>query len=351
VLYDKLKQLASKGDPLAATFKSGQHLTRIEVQLKGRGVPFKKIRHLHRYADVDLLGGLHLRKLKRLRDDAKPLHLLAADRLRRLIYKYGIQAVKKRFSSSQWAYIEKTLFRVLEGEEIPDLRLRLKRSINDWLENRIRRPRLPNAKWLRRIEMLAELISIHTSMLFRSPPSFSFPARLVEEQVAKFALERGMVGAASMGYSRFWEQQEFQGGGLYVGNSRNSSNSPFCNIVFTEHVKHTAGRKVFWLYVLIGKLEQFRLRRAESRWERVSEANLGQLFAQAFEGCRNAWQSAPRSGGGSAYERSGSCALLGHDRKNAVLKDLAEGDSVCQNRPQCAFLREGPWGFDRTVAG
>jgi hypothetical protein len=111
------------------------------VQLKGRGVPFKKIRHLHRYADLDLIGQLHLRKLKRFRDDAKPLHLLAAGGLRRLIHKYGLHAVKKQFSTSNWAYIEKTLFRVLEGEGIPNLRRRLKGSIEDWLEDRIRFPR------------------------------------------------------------------------------------------------------------------------------------------------------------------------------------------------------------------
>ena len=112
------------------------------MQLKCRGVPFKKIRHLHRYADVDLLGGLRLRKLRRLRDDGKPLHLLAAGGLRRLIRKYGLQATKKQFSPPHWAYIEKTLLRVLEGEEIPDLGLPLKRSIEDWLEDRIRFPRL-----------------------------------------------------------------------------------------------------------------------------------------------------------------------------------------------------------------
>jgi hypothetical protein len=138
VLYDKIKQLAAKGDSIADAFRPSEYLTRIEVQLKSRGVPFKKIRHLYRYADVDLLGQLRFRRLKRLRDDAKPLHLLAAAGLRRLIHKYGLQAVKKKFPSSQWAYFDKTLFRVLEGEEIPDLRLRLKRSIEDWLENRIR---------------------------------------------------------------------------------------------------------------------------------------------------------------------------------------------------------------------
>jgi hypothetical protein len=138
LLYDKIKQLAAKDDPLADTFGPGEYLTRVEVQLKGSGVPFKKIRHLYRYADVDLLGQLHFRKLNRLRDDAKPLHLLAAGGLRRLIHKYGLHAVKKQFSPSHWDYIERTLFRTLEGDEMPDLRLRLKRSIEDWLEDRIR---------------------------------------------------------------------------------------------------------------------------------------------------------------------------------------------------------------------
>lgn len=145
LLYDKVKQLKAKGDPLADTFSPDEYLTRIEVQLKGRGVPFKKIRHLHRYADVDLLGLLNFKRLKRLRDDAKPLHLLAAAGLRRLIHKYGLHAARKRFSPSQWSYIEKTLFRTLEGEEIPDLRRRLKRSIEDWLEGRIRFARFPGA--------------------------------------------------------------------------------------------------------------------------------------------------------------------------------------------------------------
>ena len=141
VLYDKVKQLAANHDPLADTFRSGEQLTRIEVQLKGRGVPFKKIRDLDQYADFDLLGQFKFIRLKRLRNDAKPLHRLAAGRLRHLIHKYGLQATKKRFSPSHWAYIEKTLFRAPDGEEIPDLRLRLRRSIEDWLEDKIRWPR------------------------------------------------------------------------------------------------------------------------------------------------------------------------------------------------------------------
>ena len=141
LLYDKIKQYAAKRDPMAHLFQPGDQLTRIEVQLKGNGVPFKKIRDLHRYMEVDFLERVRFRKLRALRKGAKPLHLLAAAHLRHLIQRYGLHATKKRFSPSQWAYIEKTLFQTLEGKEIPDLRLRLKRSIEDWLENRIRFPR------------------------------------------------------------------------------------------------------------------------------------------------------------------------------------------------------------------
>jgi hypothetical protein len=80
-----------------------------------------------------------------LRDDKSPLHLLAAGRLRSLIHKYGLHAVKKRFSPTQWVYIDKTLFQILVGKEIPDFRLELRRSIEDWLENRIRFVRFKTA--------------------------------------------------------------------------------------------------------------------------------------------------------------------------------------------------------------
>jgi hypothetical protein len=144
LMYDKVKQLTAKDDPMADAYGPGEYLTRIEVQLKGRGVPFHMICDLHRYAHVDLVGQLRFRRLRTLRHNAKPLHLLAAGGLRRLIHKYGLHAVKKRFSPPHWAYIEKILFRVLEGEEIPDLQRRLKRSIEDWLEDRIRFPRFKN---------------------------------------------------------------------------------------------------------------------------------------------------------------------------------------------------------------
>jgi hypothetical protein len=144
LLYDKIKQYGKIGDPMVNLFGPSDQLTRIEVQLKGKGVPFKRIRNLRRYLDVDFLEQLRFLKLRTLRDDSKPLHRLAAAQLRDLLHKYGLHATKKRFSPSQWAYIEKTLFQTLEGKEIPDLQFRLRRSLEDWLENRLRFPRFPD---------------------------------------------------------------------------------------------------------------------------------------------------------------------------------------------------------------
>jgi hypothetical protein len=62
VLYDRKRRLRAEHDPRAAMLDPDEDLTRIEVQLKGAGVPHRKLRHIHRYADVDLLAGLKLRR-------------------------------------------------------------------------------------------------------------------------------------------------------------------------------------------------------------------------------------------------------------------------------------------------
>jgi hypothetical protein len=140
LLYDKVKQLTAKGDPLADTFGPGEYLTRVEVQLKGRGVPFKKIRHLHRYADVDVLTGLKLRRLTSSRSHKKPLRAMAAAYLARQIEVFGLHAALKQFPSSHRAYIKKLFLVDVDEGEAPDIRGRMKKSIQDWLEDRIRFP-------------------------------------------------------------------------------------------------------------------------------------------------------------------------------------------------------------------
>jgi hypothetical protein len=145
-LYEKVKQVAAKGNADAKLlYTAGEQVTRIEVQLKGRGVPFKEFRHLHRYLELDLFNALQFKGLRIVRNGAKPLHVLAGIGLRHLISLHGLQGAKKRFPPSRWASLEKTFFRDLEGHGVPDIGLYLERSNRDWFENRIRFPRLEPA--------------------------------------------------------------------------------------------------------------------------------------------------------------------------------------------------------------
>ena len=98
VLYDKVKQPAAKCSPWVRMFQPDDQLTRIEVQLSGPSVPFRKVRHLYRYSELDLLAHVKFGQLNKLPGDAKPLHRLAMEGLRHSIRRYGLQATKKRFS-------------------------------------------------------------------------------------------------------------------------------------------------------------------------------------------------------------------------------------------------------------
>jgi hypothetical protein len=141
LLYDKKRRLRAEHDPQAAMYGPGDELTRLEIQLKGAGVPFKKVRHIHRYADINLLSGLKLRCIVASSNHKKPFHTMAAAHLANQIVDFGLHATLKRYPSSHRAYIEKLFLEDVDGGEVPDLRLHLKRSIEDWLEDRIRFPR------------------------------------------------------------------------------------------------------------------------------------------------------------------------------------------------------------------
>jgi hypothetical protein len=63
VLYDKAREQLAKGNIWANMLQLGDDLTRVEVRLTGRAVPFKKIRHLHHYADINFLANVRFRRL------------------------------------------------------------------------------------------------------------------------------------------------------------------------------------------------------------------------------------------------------------------------------------------------
>ena len=53
----------------------------------------------------------------------------------------GLQGTAKRFSPSEWAYVKKTFLTQMEGAEVPDVKLLMRKSMRDWLEDRVRFPR------------------------------------------------------------------------------------------------------------------------------------------------------------------------------------------------------------------
>jgi hypothetical protein len=121
----------------------GEHLTRIEVQFKGVGVPFRKLRHLDRYLDIDPLASLEFRRFVPQSAPAKPLRSMAAAHLADEIEQFGLQAALKQYPSSQRAYITKLFTEEIEGNELPDIRQAMQSGIRDWFENRIKFPRFP----------------------------------------------------------------------------------------------------------------------------------------------------------------------------------------------------------------
>jgi hypothetical protein len=141
LLYDRKRRLRAEHDPQAAMYGSDDELTRIEVQLKGTGVPHRKLRHLHRYADIDLLAGIKLRRLISSANYKKPLRKIAAAYLAGQIEDFGLHATLKQFPSAHRAYIERIFLEDVDGVEVPDIRQILSKAIQDWLQDRRRFPR------------------------------------------------------------------------------------------------------------------------------------------------------------------------------------------------------------------
>jgi hypothetical protein len=77
LIYERLKRLRLKGDPLAAVFREDDQLTRLEVQFRGKGVPIREFAQIRRYGDIDLLKGVSFLELLRVRGTLKPQQRLA----------------------------------------------------------------------------------------------------------------------------------------------------------------------------------------------------------------------------------------------------------------------------------
>jgi hypothetical protein len=142
LIYDRLARLRAIGDPLADYYTLGDKMTRVEVQMKGKGIPFRSFSEIEQYADLDMLPSLSFWNAGRKQDGLTSMNALAAEGLLRRIEEYGLQQVSKMYSSQTWGYLQKRLLVPASESEFPDVNRLLKQSTRDWLEDRFRFPRL-----------------------------------------------------------------------------------------------------------------------------------------------------------------------------------------------------------------
>ena len=144
LIYDKRAEQRANQSPDNKIVYSRDSLTRIEVQLKGAGVPFKRLENIHKYARIDLLENLRWLRLRTKAEPSKAAQYLAQEGLRALIRTNGLQRVSKMFPSAVWAWIREKYFEPMQNSDRPKLNARLRKSVQEWLDRRIRFPRTHN---------------------------------------------------------------------------------------------------------------------------------------------------------------------------------------------------------------
>jgi hypothetical protein len=139
-MYDKLRELKAKGDHIAKNCILEGPWTRVEVQYRGSGVPFRNFADMERYTELDMLTDLSFWKAGRKRKGLSPTDSLASEALLIRINDFGLQAALKMFPAQERPYIVKK-FLESSGEPFPNLNSLMRKSVREWLEDVIRFPR------------------------------------------------------------------------------------------------------------------------------------------------------------------------------------------------------------------
>ena len=141
LFYDRLRLLRKDKHPLAALFNTNDELTRIEVQMMGAAVPFKRFLDIGRYAEIEPLKHLQITRLRIDPGENTPVKVLAAYGLRWLVHKYGQQAASKIFPPSAWAALQAVYLERMEHSDLPPLGKLMRKGIMRWLIGQIHFPR------------------------------------------------------------------------------------------------------------------------------------------------------------------------------------------------------------------
>jgi hypothetical protein len=143
LIYERLRRLRTKRDPVAKVFRADDVVTRLEVQLRGQGVIYRDFSDIRKFGEIDLLAGVRFRRLRKIRDDLTLIERFAAERVRDIVAKVGLQNFAKQFRPGVAAYLESKFFAEVRDGDFPDLRSRMRESIKGWLNDNVRFPRAP----------------------------------------------------------------------------------------------------------------------------------------------------------------------------------------------------------------
>ena len=133
--------MRSKRKPVGGRELPPTDLTRIEVQLVGKGIPFQSFDKFERFREIDVLAGIEFLKFKPIRPGLTTQQFLAAEALQRRIATKGVQAALKDFPSGDVAYLISKYFRDAGPDDLPDIRDLMQDSISMWLSDIRRFPR------------------------------------------------------------------------------------------------------------------------------------------------------------------------------------------------------------------
>jgi len=141
VFYDRLRLLRKERNPMARLYAYHDHLTRIELQLSGAAVPFKRFMDIQRYAELRPVKHVRMMRFQVEVDHHTAVKRLAAYGLRWLISKCGLQPTARMFSSPEWAALRNTYLREIRGIRVPRIGYLMRKSVRRWLKGQIYFPR------------------------------------------------------------------------------------------------------------------------------------------------------------------------------------------------------------------
>jgi hypothetical protein len=144
LIYEKLKLSRARHKEFAKIYPNASDVTRLEVQLRGRGVPIRSFERIPDYADFNLLANVRFAPFL-IPVGLSPMEQLAAHALKACAGEVGIQRLSKCFSRDDWSKISSRLLSQSSVPGFPDIHALFQKSTQDWLESRIRFPRLASA--------------------------------------------------------------------------------------------------------------------------------------------------------------------------------------------------------------